>query len=473
MIIGPSYQLADSRAAIQRSVGWQLRPVESGNEKSAFFLQQVPGLTRLASLGAEIRGAWWTGSRCFVVAGDELLEMDSAWNSTSRGTLNSSTGPVSIAQGLLSLVLVDGVYGYAFTLASDTFAQITDTDFMPADTVAFLDGRSIFNATGTQQFFWSAGIDTATDYDALDFASAESAPDDIVAVMVDHREVWLFGTTTSEVWFAAPSGDQVYQRNNGASIEVGCAAAHSIVQMDNSIYWIGQDKRGRGHVYTAGGSSGYQPLIVSTEAVSKLLQSSTDLSAARAFVYQLGKQQLMCIKAPGLEQTLCYDPSVGNPAYGWHDRCELIDGDLHQWRPDVFVFAHGVPVVGDSTGGLYKIDPDAFTNDGDPLPRIRTSPHSTTPGRRRVFFDSLRADVTVGEAPTGVTPSIEMRYSNDGGKTWGNWAAKSTGEIGEYSTDVKWDRLGSARDRVWQLRCTDNAKVSITGAAVDASEGAS
>lgn len=473
MIIGPSYQLADSRAAIQRSVGWQLRPVESGNEKSAFFLQQVPGLTRLASLGAEIRGAWRVGSRLLVVAGATLYEVSSTWAATSLGTLSTSTGPVSGAEGLFQVVIVDGPNGYVLTKSNNAFAAITDEDFLGSYQVTFLDGRWQFVDPDTQVFYWTSIIDDATTYDALDFASAESAPDNIVGHIVDHRELWLFGETGTEPWFPNPSGDQVYQRNNGASIEVGCAARNSIVKMDNSIFWIGQDRNGAGHVYTAGGSSGYQPLIVSTEAVSKLLQSSTDLSAARSFVFQLGKQQLMCIKAPGLEQTLCYDPSVGNPAYGWHDRCELVAGELQPWRADVFVFAHGVPIVGDSEGHLYRIDPDAYTNDGDVLPRIRTSPHATTPGRRRVFFDCVRADVTVGETPTGAAPSIEMRYSNDGGKTWGNWAPRSTGQIGQYSQPVKWDRCGSARDRVWQLRCTDNARVSITGWAVDATEGAS
>ena len=411
--------------------------------------------------------------RLLVVAGSTLYEVGSDWVASSLGTLATSTGPVSGAEGLFQFVIVDGANGYVFTKATDAFAQITDPDFLGSNLVWFLDGRWLFADPDTQVFFWNDTIDDATAFDALGFASAESGPDNIVGHIVDHREVWLLGESTSEVWFAAPSGDQVYQRNNGASIEVGCAAKHSIVQMDNSIYWIGQDKRGRGHVYTAGGSSGYQPLIVSTEAVSKLLQSSTDLSAARAFVYQIGKQQLMCIKAPGLEQTLCYDPSVGNPAYGWHDRCELIEGEKAPWRPDVFVFAHDTLVVGDADGYLYEIDPDAYTNDGDPLLRERTSPHSATPGRSRVFFDRVRADVTVGESPVAVSPSLEMRYSNDGGKTWGNWSARSTGEIGEYSQPVKWDRCGSGRDRVWQLRCTDNAKVSIMGWAVDATEGAS
>ena len=468
MIIGPSYTLQTDRAAIQRSINYMLRLVEPGNEKGPAFLEQVPGLRLFASLGAEIRGAWRAGSRLFVVAGSTLYEVSAAGIGTSAGTLSTSTGPVDFAQGLLHLVIVDGPNGYAMPLSGGTLARITDGDFYGSKRAAFLDGKFIFVRPETQQFYWSSDIDTATSYDSLDFSSAESAPDNIIGHVVDHRELWLFGAEYTEVWNSSPVGEQPYQRNNGASIEVGCIAAHSIQKVDNSIYWLAQDRNGAGLVMMAGGQSGYQGMRVSTFAVEQALGATSDMTAARAFVMQQGGQTFYCLTAPDVPTTWVYDVSSRQ----WHERAEWIAGALAPWRATCHVYAHGMNIVGDAAGKLYELDPTKNTNDGAVLYRERTSPHSATPARTRVFFDRLRLDVTVGESGAGTEQVIEMQYSNDGGKTWGAWAQRALGPVGHYTRQVKWDRLGSARDRVWRIRCTDDAKAAIIGAAVSATEGA-
>lgn len=462
VILGPSYSLSTRRAAVQRSIGWMLRAVEPGNEKAGFFLQQCPGLTRLANAGAEIRGGWWTGSRGFVVAGTTLYEVSSTWTLTARGTLLTSTGRVDITQGLTQLVIVDGANGYVLTLATNTFARITDPDFYGSTRVGFLDGFFIFTRPDTQQFYISA-IDNAASLDALDFASAESAPDKLKAVLVDHREVWLFGEVTTEVWFNAGTSFP-FQRNNGAVLEVGCVAAQTAQKMDNSVFWLGQDRNGAGMVWRA---EGYQPRRISTFAVEEVLKTSTDLSAATAYCYQDEGQSFYVLKAPGLETTWVYEVSSGQ----WHERAEIVNGQIEPWRAVAHCYMHGTHVVGDADGKLYELDPSAYTNDGDVLYRERTSPHSATPERDRVFFDLHRLDVEVGETGSGISPVIELRYSDDGGYTWGNWLARSLGEIGQFRQRVEWRRLGSARDRVWQIRTTDNARASIINSAVMAAKG--
>jgi hypothetical protein len=244
-IVGPSYTLNNRRAAVQRAINYQLRMVEPGNEKAPAYLEQVPGLTKLTTLSGEIRGGWWTGSRCFIVAGNTLFELLPNFGATSRGTLSTNTGPVDFAQGLFQLVMVDGPNGYVFTLASGAFERITDGDFYGSASVSFLDGKFIFIRPDTQQFYWSSGIDQATSYDALDFASAEGQPDKLIGLVVNFRELMLFGEFTAEVWSPYPTEIQTYQRNNGANMEVGLMAAHSLQRIDNGVIWLGQDRNGR------------------------------------------------------------------------------------------------------------------------------------------------------------------------------------------------------------------------------------
>jgi hypothetical protein len=455
------------RAVSERLVNYMLKRTEPSQEKAGFYREQVPGLVLLAQLDAEIRGAWWTGSRFFVVAGADVLEVADDWTTTTIGTIGTTTGRVEFAQGLFQLVVVDGVAGYVITLASSAFAQITDPDFYPADRVMFLDGKFIFHRVDTQQWFWSSSIDAAEQYDGLDFASAESSPDKITSLIVDHREIWLFGEWSTEVWFSAPSGNQVYARNNGATIEVGCAATFTPQRIDNTVYWLGKDKHGQGIVWSAGGQ-GYQPVRISDQSVEDALAKVEDLSGAWAWVYQEAGQTFYVLQVPGVETTWVYDASVRQ----WHERAELTDrGNLERWRASTHCFAFGTHVVGDEDGSLYQLDPYEWTNAGDPMPRIWVTPHNAIPTRNVVFYESLRLDVTVGETASGVSPNISMRYSDDGGATWGGWLHRSTGQIGQFDTVVEWHRLGSARDRVWEFRTTDDAKVSLIGMSVKAQGG--
>ena len=54
-----------------------------------------------------------------------------------------------------------------------------------------------------------------------------------------------------------------------------------------------------------------------------------------------------------------------------------------------------------------------------------------------------------------VTPEISLRWSDDGGHTWSNSYAVSAGALGQYKTRCMWRRLGRARDRVYEITCTD------------------
>jgi hypothetical protein len=458
-------------ATAERHINYMLKAAEPTREKAGFYREQVPGLLLGVNVGGgQVRGCFSIGDRAFVVIGAKLYELFSDWTIRDLGTLVTNSGRVDFAQGLLDLLIVDGVNGYTLTLASNTFTLITDTDFYGSKRASFLDGKFILVRPETQQFYWSEGTDNAGVYDALDFASAESFPDKIVGHLVDHRELWLAGERSIEIWLPAPSGDQVYQRNSGATIEVGCASTHSLQQIENTVVWIGRDKQGQGLVWMAGGGNGYTPQRISTNDIEDDLASVGDLSGAWAWTYQDAGQTFYVLQVPGLDTTWVWDASTRK----WHERAEYDGGGLQQWRATCHMFAFGRHVVGDEEGRLYELTPWEYTYAGSPIYREWTSPHNHNESRKRVMFSNLVLDITAGETDSGLDPQIEMRYSNDGGFTWPNpWEARSTGKIGEYGKQVKWVRVGHGRGRVWQFRTTDDAKVSILGMSVDSKEGQS
>jgi hypothetical protein len=453
---GPSYQLETRKASQQRSVNLFLAGMET-QSKAAFILQSAPGLD-LATTGVGVtRGVLPVGGRLFGVFGSGLYEIGSTGALTLLGSLASSTGECSMEYGLTQLVVVDGTRGYVLTLSSNAFAQITDPDWPGANFVSYLDGFFVLTREGSQEAYVTA-IDDATSLDALDFASAESRPDPIVAHIVSNREVVYLGQVTTERHFNAGSADYPFSRDGAANTEVGCLAPFSVKPINNSFMWVSRDVNGVGYVML---DANRQPQRVSTVAVEEALQGSSDLSAAVAYTYQQGGRMFYALNAPGVPATWVYEAT----AQAWHERCDLDGwGQFRALRVTHAAFAHGVQWAFDASGNVYRMGSQYNTYAGDTLKRTRISPNDVTATRDRQFFSEFSLDCTTGEAPQATEPMVELSWSDDGGYTWGNPVAMSAGAVGNYLPRVTWCRLGSARDRVWRVDFAANAPFAIIDA---------
>lgn len=451
--VGPSYSLTNRKAGVSRAVNLYLLGLETPS-KAPWILEEFPGLVLFSTLAGPVRGGIEAAGRCFFVAGSTLYELDSAGAATNRGTLSSSSGRVEFAWGTTQLVLVDGANGYVFTLASNAFGQITDPDWRGSSRVGYLSGRFFFVDPGTGQHYASA-IDDATNLNALDYATAESSPDPIVGHVIDHGQALFFGTHTVESW-SPQGGDYPLSRDSGTILQVGAIAGHTIQRIDNGVMWVGRDENGGGIVYRL---VGMQPQRASTVAVEQALQRSTDLSSAYAYAWQRHGLTFYAIKAPGVTSTWVYSVASGT----WSEMCDLDNGNLVSHRADCHVYAFGKNLVGDEDGKVYYMSESAYTWAGDPKPRIRVSPNYASPKKQR--FSEFTLDTNVGEASQGQTVTVELSWSDDGGFTWGNPVAR-TFVVGQYDRLLRWHRLGIANDRVWQVRCTDNAPFSIVNASI-------
>lgn len=448
--VGPSYTLATRQASAQRSVNLYLQPMETPS-KATHIMRAVPGLAEVADLSAVIRGAICAANRSFVVAGPTLYEVIGS-TATNMGSLATSSGEVGMASGTTQLVITDGPNGYVLTLATNIFAQITDPDFPGSDRVDYLNGFFILKRSGTQQFYVTS-IDDATAVDALDYASAESAPDDIVSHIVSNQRLYLLGEETTEVWFAADSVDFPFARSSGETVDVGCVAKWSVQKLDLGFAFIGRDRNGAGIVYRVAGGP---PTRISTVAVEEALQSSSDLAGATAWVYQDHGQTFYAINAPGLRSTWVYEVATN----AWHERADLDElGQFKQHRITHHIYNNG-HFVGASDGKVYRMSRDVHKFGSDPIVCERTSPNDATPARDHVPYAEFVLDCLTGEAASG-TPQVELSWSNDGGATFGNPVSRSAGALGERYQRLVWRRLGRAIDRVWRVRFSADAPFAI------------
>lgn len=420
--------------------------------KASAALYGTPGMTRFTTLnvGKEVRALYACGLHLYAVCGSGFYKVTKAGVVTLIGTINSSSGPVSMEDNGSQIMLADGADGWIYTLDTSTLVQITDADFPGAGTVDYLDGYFIFNKPDSAQFFITSLYD-GTIVDGLDFASAESSPDKLVSLIVDHRELYLLGEKTVEVWYNSGDSSFPFDRNNNAQVEIGLAAANSVVSMDNTIVFLSD----RGTVIRL---SGYSPQIISTRAIEYQI-SKEDISSARAFSYTHEGHNFYVLTFPA-GRTWVYDAATG----AWHSRKSF---GTPRWRANCHAVFDGRHIVGDfSTGRLYVLDMDVYTEDGMPIERIRVS-QPIHAEEKTLFMSELEIDFDGGMGPLtgqGAAPQACLQWSDNGGRSWSQELWTNIGSQGAYGAQAIWRRLGSFRHRIFKLTVTDPVPVIIIGA---------
>ena len=466
-ILGQAYVARSVNAADNRLVN--LFPEALTEGQTAAFFNRAPGLRRLQDVGmGPIRGLWahqTHGDDFYVASGNEFYKL-SGLTATPQLLGNiTGDGPVSIADNGTQLFIACNPDGFIYNEATDVFAQITDPDFAGAVTVAYLDGYFVFNQPDSE-IVWVTALLDGTSVDPLDFASVEASPDLMVALASVHREMWMFGSNSVEVWYDAGNADFPLAPIQGAFNEIGCVAAFSVAKLDNSVWWLGQDDRGQGIVYR---SQGYAAKRVSTHAVEWQIQQYSTLTDAVAYTYQQDGHAFYVLNFPTANTTWVFDVATGQ----WHERAGFVNGAFIRNRANCQCNFKGNIVVGDyQDGSIYVLDLGVYADDDRPQKWLR-SWRALAPGTnnlKRTAQHSLQLSLETGvglNEGQGSDPEVMLRWSDDGGHTWSREHWVTVGKIGQYGKRAIWRRLGMTqklRDRVYEISGTDPVKISIMGA---------
>jgi hypothetical protein len=468
-ILGSSYVARSVNAADNRMVNMYPEIIPEGG-KSAAFLSRCPGLRRLVAVGGgPIRGLWVLKDFLYVVSGDTVYRVNvigksTRWKIKPLGKV-TGTGPVSIADNGTQIFFACNPDGYIYNADTEVFAQITDPDFPGAVKVGYLDGYFVFNEPNSARV-WVTSLLDGLSIDPLDFASAEGDPDGLVSLIVDHRETWLFGTNSIEVWYNAGLPDFPLQRIQGAFNEIGCEAPYSVAKLDNGLFWLGSDARGRGIVYRANGYTGQR---ISTHAVEWQIQQYSDMSDAIGYTYQQDGHAFYVLIFPTAQTTWVYDVATG----AWHERAGWFNGNFVRHRSNCQAVYNNQIIVGDfENGNIYAYDLNEYADNGQVQKWLRSWRALPTGANnlKRTAQHSLQIDCEAGNGTNtgqGSDPQMMLRWSDDGGHTWSNEHWTSVGKVGEYYRRVIWRRLGMTlklRDRVYEISGTDPVKLAIMGA---------
>ena len=339
---------------------------------------------------------------------------------------------------------------------------------------------------GAGSGFTFSATTVAIGFDPLDLVQKSGSADPVVAVRVLNRQVWILGALTSEVWYDTGASDFAFGAIPGVFLEHGITAKNSVAKIDNCLLWLSQDREGRGVVVK---TNGYQAERISTYAIEAEIQKYSVISDAIGFCYQQQGHAFFILTFPTADKTWAFEIASGQ----WHELAYAdLNGKLHRHRASCCAFLYGLNIVGDwQNGRLYKLDPENFTDNGQPIICIRTFPHLIDDGSR-VTYRSFIADIQVGtfNQPSTATgsdfnadfnsdfgppvtssastlPEVSLRWSDDRGVTYGNAMKQSMGNTGEYLTSIIWNRLGMARDRVFEVSWSAPVKTALLGAFIE------
>ena len=440
---------------------------------------------------------------------------------TSTPTNNVSTSTNGGGTGLtLALTFGTGAGGTGTyvvsnsqTVGSETMYAInfsvlpsSDGAFNAANTVDIVDNYFVYNKPGSQE--WAASNPLSPITNPLSFSSKDGAPDNLVSLIVDHREIYLLGEASSEVWVDVGSFPFPFQRIPGTSTQHGIAAKFSMSRVGNSFAYVSRNIRGQAQIMMM---NGYIPQRISTHAVENTLTDQY-IDDAVAWTYQLEGHEVYVVSFPTLDLTWAYDVA----SEMWHKWLWVDNNNIyHRHRGNCASLFQGLVLVGDhSNGQIYQLDTSNYTDNGQNIRRLRRAPHLVTDLQRQyleelqiqfqpgvgttglssktqgIFINSpyyiaptdtliITSDETlilgqsnqVGLQTTTTNPQAMLRWSNDGGSTWSNEHWVKIGQEGKYKNRAIWRRLGWSRDRVFEVVVTDPVNAVIISANLKAQEG--
>lgn len=433
---------------------------KNGKDIGAFF--PMPGLTQVATCGSgpingilQLSNGTSGGGAVYVVSGTTLYALDGNFVATSLGAVNGSA-PFSMIQNGDQLAIFGNGQGTSYSVAAGR-ASIT-MPFSSTGTIiaSYQDGFGFIHQPGLNLIFQSDSLDL-TSWPALNVASASGDPDRVVALAQTHRELYVIKQFETEIWTNQGTSPFAFGRLDGPYIEAGCIAPQSVAKLGESLIWLGQNSEGSGVVVQV---DQFRPNRISTHTLESEIQGYATISDAIAYGYQYGGHEFYVLTFPTANLTWVYDKTTSELLktpfwFQWltHD----LGGNFIRHLSNCFAIGYGFPLVGSYLDGtIYKLDPTAMQDGTFQRQWLRTWRALPKPSPEPAEFRSLTIDMETGATGTIGSPSVRLRWSDDGGHTWSSYLIASVGSLGNSTLRVKFNRLGGTRrntglDRIFEV----------------------
>src|SRR6266568_2489671 len=393
--IGGTYQSQSVNSDAQKCVNWIPELIESQQGKSKVALYPRMGLKTFSTLSSEtsVQKLFEQNGRVFA-AGANLWEIFHNGSNQNRGALAALNGAVSIAASNIELLICSAGQLWVYTLATDTLKLVDMSQFNgPISLVAYGDGFFMAMQQKSQVFYVSSLLNGSI-WSGLNASQILYFPDNLVTMIVDHRELWLAGSKQSVGYSNSGAVNSPFVPIPGAFIESGALALEGIAKLDNTPFWIGSDERGSLIAYRA---SGYTPQRISTHAIENAWSKYEVVTDVKTYSLQDRGHTLWIVYFPsansGKGATWIYDVSTSF----WHEWTYLdsVLGEI-AFRGQCHCNGFQKHLVGDwKSGKVYQMAADVYDDDGKPIKWTRRAPYVNQEAEW-VKHNQLQLDIEVG-----------------------------------------------------------------------------
>jgi hypothetical protein len=284
--------------------------------------------------------------------------------------------------------------------------------------------------------------------------TAETQPDDIVAMTAANMVLKLIGKRTIERW--RNDGVTPFVREYQQYVERGTIAPYSYTRCNNRDFFLDQMRQ-------VVGLNGITPEIASRSMGKYLANFSSIVDALGDFIVIDGRPFLI-LTFKTAQTTLAMDLSTRFwYRWGWWDSQ---NSEHKHWRGNCACICPewNKVLVGDHSNGIiYYLDESVYQDNGGTLKTLVRTAHIDH-GNASVykFCDELIFRVKrTNVAQEADIASLVCKWRDDGQTTWGRERTVALGQIGDTEFNVSLHQLGAYHTRQWEFYITDNAALTI------------
>ena len=302
-------------------------------------------------------------------------------------------------------------------------------------TPKFIDGYMVLPLANSLDIY-NSDTDNIYGWGASNFCSAEMWPDNVVGLARQNNQFLALGEYSSEFFYdAANATGSPFARNEGAVLQMGCAAPYAIYENERFCIFIGQSQSGGRAVWLL---EGFSPKKISTEGIERVLDAETSMSTVNGYGLRTKGHLFFIVNLETC--TLVYDVEEKV----WHEWSTYSGGNhtafKYNFQADIGTGKSAL--LHNTDGYVYILDPLVFQDNATAIAGdIYTSKYDGSTMNRK-FMHNL---TIVGDL--GSTYSI--RWSDDDYNTWSAFNTLS-------STRPWFARCGSFRRRAFNIQHSSN-----------------
>lgn len=445
-----------------------------------FVIRAVPSTADYCNVpGPFLRAMARVEGKIYAVVNGWLHKVAADGTATALAAIPDD--PNTTIVGNRSYVIVTAGGGY-FVWNGTALTQPTGGSFDDVGSAVFLDQFNLMHQRDGRQVQWTEAGQPLV-LDGLFFASAESRDDKIIRLVDTSGYLAVLKEQSVELWANTRLGaENAFARVDGTVLDRGLKAFNLVTKTPDGVFYIANDDTAY-----IGGSGGAAPV-----SPPNVVENIRNGEPTHVFYYEDRGHQFHVIRYSDRPADV-FDASTGR----WHQRSSGVE---HKpWDIITAVECYGQWHLGSRSGNIYRfgarpVDASGalrrtvisrpLYNDDVPFTISKlmlmglfgnysveeTAPNWITDQHGFPITDQDGRYILANEdepATTHKRPGrIWLRFSRDGGHSWGRPKIRNIGKAGEWGVAVKWQGLGQYRHLTVEVNLTDPVDVPLMSEAI-------